>query len=312
MANGNTTAQTPPHAPAPALDAGSWAMLLLLALIWGGSFLFGRVAVLELPPLAVVFFRVSLAAVAIWAWLLARRGWPAITPRFLRDVGGMAIVNNILPFSLILYGQQEIGSGLAAIVNAMTPIWTVIIANFLTTDEKLSSRKLVGIFAGFAGVAILMGGDIVNGLSGSVLAQLAVLCATLSYGFASVYGKRFRNDDPILVASGQLSASTLIMAVIMVATGTLSDLAMPSPAAIGSVVGLALPCTAFAYVLFFSILKRAGATSVSLVTFLVPVSAILLGMLFLGEVLTGWHMAGMALIALGLIILDGRLIRIIR
>lgn len=292
---------------APVMDLATWGLLLLLALIWGGSFLFGRIAVQEVPPLAVVFFRVALAAVAIWAWLLFRSGMPKIMPWFIGAVAGMAVFNNIIPFSLIFYGQQEIGSGLASIVNAMTPIWTVLIANVLTSDERLSARKLIGILAGFAGVAVLMGGDALAGLKASAWAQAAVLLATVSYGYASVYGKRFKNIDPILVAAGQLAASTVMMAVYMLASGTLTGLALPSQAAIWSLIGLALPCTAFAYVLFFTILSRAGATNVSLVTFLVPVSGVLLGIVFLGESLSPWHIGGMALIGLGLLILDGRL-----
>ena len=292
---------------APAMDLATWGLLLLLALIWGGSFMFGRIAVQEVPPLAVVFFRVALAAIAIWAWLLLRSGLPKITPWFAGAVAGMALFNNIIPFSLIFYGQQEIGSGLASIVNAMTPIWTVLIANALTSDERLSGRKLIGILAGFAGVAVLMGGDALAGLKASAWAQAAVLLATVSYGYAGVYGKRFKGIDPILVAAGQLAASTVMMAAYMLASGTLTDFALPSPTVIWSLVGLALPCTAFAYVLFFTILSRAGATNVSLVTFLVPVSGVLLGIAFLGESLSPWHIGGMALIGLGLLILDGRL-----
>ena len=305
MANSDAVKSEIP--PAPVMDLATWGLLLLLALIWGGSFLFGRIAVQEVPPLAVVFFRVALAAVAIWAWLLFRSGMPKLTPWFIGAIAGMAIFNNIIPFSLIFYGQQEIGSGLASIVNAMTPIWTVLIANVLTSDERLSARKLAGILAGFAGVAVLMGGDAFAGLKASAWAQAAVLLATVSYGYASVYGKRFKGIDPILVAAGQLAASTVMMGIYMLASGTLAGLALPSQAAIWSLIGLALPCTAFAYVLFFTILSRAGATNVSLVTFLVPVSGVLLGIVFLGESLSPWHIGGMALIGLGLLILDGRL-----
>lgn len=218
------------------------------------------------------------------------------------------MLNNIIPFTFILYGQKEIGSGLASIVNAMTPIWTIVIANFLTSDEKLSRRKMAGILAGFIGVAVLMGGDIWSGLQASALAQASVLLATISYGFASVFGKRFKGIDPIMVAAGQLTGSTIIMIILVVATGDASDLATPSTTAIWSVLGIAIPSTAFAYVLFFKILSAAGATNVSLVTFLVPVSAIVSGIIFLDEQLTLWHIAGLLLIIAGLIIIDGRLL----
>lgn len=301
------TQNPPASVTAPAMDLATWGLLLLLALIWGGSFLFGRITVQEIPPLAVVFFRVALAAIAIWAWLIFRKGLPKITLWFATAIIGMAVFNNIIPFSLIFYGQQEIGSGLASVVNAMTPIWTVLIANVLTSDERLSARKLAGVLAGFAGVALLMGGDALAGLRASAWAQAAVLLATVSYGYAGVYGKRFKGIDPILVAAGQLAASTVLMGIYMLASGTLVGLAMPSQTVIWSMIGLALPCTAFAYVLFFTILSRAGATNVSLVTFLVPVSGVLLGIVFLNERLSPWHVGGMALIGLGLLILDGRL-----
>ncbi len=286
----------------------TWAMIILLSIIWGGSFLFGRIAVLEIPPMTLVLLRVGLAAIAIWAFILVTKRGSIITKWFAWNILGLAILNNVIPFSFILYGQKEIGSGLASIVTAMTPIWTIIIANYLTADEKLSRRKVAGILLGFIGVAILMGGDIWNGLQASAIAQASVLLATISYGFAGVYGKRFKGVDPILIAAGQLTASTIIMGIIVIWSGDAIGLEMPSSLAIWSVIGIAIPCTAFAYVLFFKILSTAGATNVSLVTFLVPVSAVILGIVFLDEKLTHWHLGGMLLIIAGLAVLDGRIL----
>ncbi len=293
--------------PANQMTPGLWLILGALSAIWGGSFLFGRIAVQEIPPLTLVLFRVTLAAATIWLFIAVTRRKATLSLWFVVNIGGMAILNNVIPFSFILYGQKEIGSGLASIVNAMTPIWTVIIANFLTSDEKLTGRKMAGVISGFAGVALLMGGDALNGLKASALAQAAVLVATVSYGLAGVYGKRFKGIDPIIVAAGQLTASSIFMTVIVLLSGDAAGLATPSAIAVGSVIGLAIPCTALAYVLFFKILSEAGATNVSLVTFLVPVSAIILGIVFLGEHLTPWHIGGMMLIGCGLVILDGRL-----
>lgn len=290
------------------MSAATWAMLATLSLVWGGSFLFGRIAVLELPPLTVVFFRVALAALALWLFVLATGRKLSPPPRFIVNVAIMGILNNVIPFSFILYGQREIGAGLASIVNAMTPIWTVLIANWLTDDEKLSWRKSAGVICGFMGVAVLMGGDALSGLAASLWAQASVLVATIGYGFAAVFGKRFRGADPLLVSAGQLTASSLIMIPLLFILGMPFLPPMPSVSALAAVVGLALLSTAFAYVLFFEILRRAGATNVSLVTLLVPVSGILLGILVLGEALTAWHLAGMVLIATGLVILDGRLL----
>ncbi len=285
-----------------------WALLILLSLIWGSSFMFGRIAVQEIPPLPIVFYRVALAAICLWGFMLATGRNRSLSGGFVANIFILALLNNVIPFSLILNGQREIGSGLASIVNAMTPIWTVIIANWLTTDEKLSRRKLTGILAGFCGVAVLTGSDALSGLTASALAQASVLGATISYGFASVFGKRFKGVDPVRIATGQLTASTLIMGIILLATGSPIFYPDASYQTWMAIAAIAVLCTAIAYILFFHILSVAGATNVSLVTFLVPVSAILLGILFLSETLHPSHLAGMALIAIGLVMLDGRLI----
>ena len=270
--------------------------------------MFGRIAVQEIPPLPIVFYRVALAAICLWGFMLATGRNRSLSGGFVANIFILALLNNVIPFSLILNGQREIGSGLASIVNAMTPIWTVIIANWLTTDEKLSRRKLTGILAGFCGVAVLMGSDALSGLTASALAQASVLGATISYGFASVFGKRFKGVEPVRIVTGQLTASTLIMGVILLATGSPIFFPDASYQTWVAIAAIAVLCTAIAYILFFHILSVAGATNVSLVTFLVPVSAILLGILFLSETLQPSHLAGMALIAIGLVILDGRLI----
>lgn len=286
-----------------------WLLIFLLAFIWGGSFLFGRVLMLEWPPFTVVFLRVFLAAITLWVFLLVTRRIIAIDSGFIMALLVMGTINNVIPFSLILIGQKEIGSGLAAVVNAMTPIWTLIIANAFTADEKISSNKLVGIVLGFTGVAVLIGSDLFAGLEASAWAQVAVLGATVSYGFAGVYGKRFKQRDPILVSTGQLTASSLIMLPLAFLLESPFSLPAPDAPMVLSLLGLSILCTAFAYVLFFRILASAGATSVSLVTFLVPASAILLGVVFLDETLSVTNMLGMTLIISGLIVIDGRVLK---
>ena len=284
-----------------------WIMIAALAFIWGGSFLFGRILMLEWPPFTVVFFRVGIAALSLWIFLaFTGRKFP-FDGKLLWAILIMGILNNVIPFSLILVGQREIGSGLASVVNAMTPIWTLIIANFFTVDEKFNKNKILGIIFGFTGVAVLIGNDLIQGLTASAWAQVAVLGATISYGFAGVFGKRFKPYDPIVISTGQLSASTLVMLPIMFLLESPTTISAPDTEMLVSLLGLAVVCTAYAYVLFFRILASAGATNVSLVTFLVPVSAIILGAIWLGEVLTIGNLTGMALILLGLIIVDGRL-----
>jgi len=294
---------------APRMDAQDWALLFLLAFIWGASFLFARIAVLEVAPMILVFWRVALAAVVLNVILLFRSGLFYGDTKLWLAFAGMGLLNNIIPFSLIFYGQQEIGAGLAAIVNAMTPIWTVLIAHVATADEKMSRNKAVGIALGFAGVAVLIGAAALEGLAASVLAQIAVLGATISYGFASVFGRRFAKTPPLQTARGQLTMSSLIMLPILPFIGATLSFSWPSQAAIWSIILLAVVCTALAYLLFFRILARAGALNISLVTFLVPLSAIVLGVIVLGETLEWRHLIGLAIILAGLIVIDGRLLQ---
>ena len=294
----------------PSLTMGwvEWGLLISLSIVWGGSFLFGRIAVLEIPPLTLVFLRVSLAALALHIYVLFVVQNGSRKPAPWRDFALMGLFNNIIPFSLIFYGQQEIGAGLAAIVNAMTPIWALIFAHFTTSDERIALRKIFGILLGFIGVTALIGQTALDGLSASVWAQIAVLGATISYGVASVFGRRFAELPPVETAKGQLTMSSLLIIPLMLWFEQPWQISMPSGAAIVSTILLALVCTAFAYILFFEILKRAGAVNVALVTLLIPPSAILLGGVFLGEQLTMGELWGMALILAGLLVIDGRLL----
>ena len=291
-------------------SATDWLLIGLLAAIWGGSFLFGRILMIEWPPFTVVFLRVSIAALTLWIFLIVTsRKFPKDI-NLVKMVLVMGILNNVIPFSLILIGQREIGSGLAAVVNAMTPIWTLIIANFFTSDEKFTTNKIAGIVFGFLGVTVLIGADFVQGLTASAWAQGAVLGATISYGFASVWGKRFKGQDPIIISTGQLTASSIIMLPIIFLVEDPFAISAPSLEMLVSLIGLAVVCTAFAYVLFFKILDSAGATNASLVTFLVPVSAIILGIIWLGEILTTSNILGMILIITGLALVDGRILKV--
>ena len=296
--------------PAPLrMGPVEWTLLVLLSLVWGASFLFGRVIVAEVPPLTATWLRVALAASALWIALpfFVRVSGPLPWRRF----AVMGLLNNAIPFTLILYGQTAIGAGLAAIVNAMTPIWTVLLAGTVTDDERLSSAKLAGVALGFAGVAVLIGAAALEGLEASVWAQVAVLGATVSYACAGLYGRRFRDVAPALTARGQLTMAALIMLPLALLDRPWT-LLWPSAEVVWSMALLATMSTALAYILFFTILARAGATNVLLVTFLVPLSAIALGALFLDEVLAPRHLVGLVLIVGGLALIDGRLVRPIR
>ncbi len=297
---------TSPAIKAPTMTGADWAMLIALALLWGGSFFFARIVVLEIAPFTTVLLRVAIAAATLWLYIALTRRAVTLDRQLVVALVVMGLLNNVIPFSFIFYGQTVIGAGLASVINAMTPIWTLIIANFLTADEKITLNKALGIVCGFVGVAVMMGGDLLAGLAASALAQVSVLAGALSYGFAAVYGKRFVGRDPIVVSAGQLTASTVLMLPIVAMVDPVGDLAMPSASVVASVLGLAVVCTALAYVLYFRILASAGATNISLVTFLIPPSAIALGAMFLGEVMSAQQMAGIALIAAGLALIDGR------
>ncbi len=286
-----------------------WALLFLLSVLWGGSFFFVAVAVEELPPLTVVALRTGIAALTLVVILrLRKEAFP-----FAKGAIGafliMGFLNNLAPFSLLFWAQTMIPSGLASILNATTPIFSIIVAHFLLADERMAANKAIGILFGFLGVVVLLGGDLLNGASIASLGMLACLGAALAYGFAGVYGRRFKtmNLTATQVAFGQLVATTLMMVPIVGLIDRPWTLPMPGPTVIASVLALAIVSTALAYVIFFRILASAGAVNVALVTLLVPVSAILLGTLILGEELAGRHYVGMGLIGIGLLAIDGRI-----
>ena len=291
------------------MDAREWAMLIALSLLWGGSFFFIGVAVKELPPVTIVTLRVSLAAMAL---LVVCRIMGLRLPRewaVWRAFFGMGLLNNIIPFCLIVWGQTHIASGLASILNATTPLFTVIVAHFLTADEKMTGNKLAGVLIGFAGVATMIGPAAFGGAISGLWGQIAILGAAISYSFAGIFGRRFKamGVPPLMTATGQISSSTLMLIPAALLIDKPWTLAMPSLGTWGALIGIALLSTALAYLIFFRILATAGATNLALVTFLIPVSAILLGSLILGEQLEIKHFAGMAMIAAGLAAIDGRL-----
>ncbi len=289
----------------------AWGLLLALSVLWGGSFLFIGIAGRELPPLTLVAVRLTLAALMLQAALpLLGHRLPRDT-RVWRAFAGMGALNNAIPFVLIAWGQQRIPSGLASILNAMTPLFTVLVAHVLTRDERLTRMKLVGVAAGLVGAAVMVGPAAWAGLGGEASAELAVLVAAVSYGFANVFGRRFRGLGvaPIVIATGQLTMSALMIVPVAVLIDHPWALPLPHRATWLSMVALAVVSTVLAYWLFFRLLNLAGATNAALVTFLVPISAILLGSVVLGETLLARHVAGMFLIGAGLLFIDGRLLR---
>jgi drug/metabolite transporter (DMT)-like permease len=289
-----------------------WIMLLVLGAIWGGSFFFARIAVAEIEPLTLVLFRVAIAAVALHLYLAVRGPSFRLALPHIRGFAALALLNNMIPFSLIFAGQTELGAGLASVLNATTPFWTVIFANTFTSDEKFSWNKLAGILLGIGGTAVMIGPGLLAGLGGPVWAKFALIGASVSYACAVIFAKRFRQVPPTVVATAQLTASTVMMVPVVLAVHGAVDLFAASAPVWAAVFALALLSTAFAYILYFSVIASAGATNASLVTLIVPVSAILLGALFLGERLEPFELAGMVLIGLGLVTIDGRMLHLLR
>lgn len=290
------------------MNGRDWAILGFLALIWGGAFFLIGVAVRHVPPFTYVLLRLTIAAAAMWAMLVWRRQALGLPREAWSAIVLLALLNNALPFTLFGWAQTHIASGLASILNATTPIWGVIVAHLFTADEKITPRKLAGVLTGFAGVAVMIGPDLLGSLGGGVLAELACVAAALAYALAGVWARRFRKMgvSPFSVTTGQLTVGAAMMLPVALIGDRPWTRTLPPVEAWAAIVTLAIVCTALGYVLYFRLIDRAGATNALLVTLLVPPTAILLGVLFLGEVIAPLDFAGLALIAVGLAAIDGR------
>ena len=290
-----------------AMEPKDWLQLGILSLVWGGSFFFVEVALRGFQPLTIVALRVCIAAACLWIVVAATHPGPLRGGMRPMQWMVMGAINNAAPFSLIVWSQTHVASGHAAILNATTPLFTVLVAHFALRDEPLRLQAVGGIMAGLIGVGLIVGTSGI-GTSATVAADLALVLAALCYACASVYGRRFGKDPAIVTAAGQLTGASLIMIPLAMAFERpwLGD--APSVESLSAVVGLAVLSTAFAYVVYFSILRRAGATNLMLVTLLVPATALLLGVAVLGEGLAVPDLAGLAAIGLGLVVIDGRLI----
>lgn len=283
-------------------------ILVALSVLWGGSFFFVEVLVDHLPPLTIVTCRVGFAALALWGIVLARglplpSTWQQWSSLFV-----IGLLNNAIPFCLIVWGQTQISSGLASIFNATTPFFTVLVAGAVLTDERITKQKLTGVIVGLVGTIVLIGPETLKGLTGSMLGQLAVMGAAISYAFAGAYARRFRKWglSPLIVATGQVTMATLmLLPLTLIIDKPWIDLTIPFDV-IWAIAGLAFFSTVIAYILYFRLIASAGATNAALVTFLIPISAILLGVTILGETFTALQAVGMGLIGLGLLVMDGR------
>jgi drug/metabolite transporter (DMT)-like permease len=298
----------PPAVNRP-MTAPEWAMLTLLSGLWGGTFLLTHVALTALPPVTLVALRVGLAALVLNLVLpLVGHRLPR-APDCWRAFLGMGFLNNAVPFCLIAWGQTHIASGLAAILNATTPLATVVIAHLLTVDERMTGNRLAGVLVGLCGVTVLVGPALLTGLGSDAVAQIALLGAALSYACAGVFGRRFARMGvaPLVAATGQVSASSLLIVPVALAVDRPWQLPMPGLTVCAAVLAIAVLSTALAFGLYFRILATAGATNLLLVTFLIPAWAIVLGASVLGERFDLRQCLGVALIGCGLVAIDGRL-----
>src|SRR5947208_6454081 len=292
------------------IDARDWSLLGLLSILWGGSFFFNGVVLKELPPFTVVFLRVALAAVMLLPllWLYRRIRFPAGLSGW-RPFIAIGLLNNVLPFSLIVVGQTYIPGGLASILNATTPLFTVVVMAF-AGEETLHARRIAGVIAGLIGVVILHGDGF--GLEGGQgLGILLCLAAAFSYGLSALLARRLLSDSPPLgSATFQMLASAAMMTVVAGLVERPWQLPMPGATTWLAVIGLAVLSTALAYIVFFQILRRSGSTNVMLVTLLIPVTAILLGTLVLGESVSLREIIGALVIGSALLLIDGRVLKL--
>lgn len=300
-----------PADPAPrslTMGSGEWGLLWLLSLLWGGSFLFMAVAGQSVPTLSIVAVRVGLGAVVLWLVVKATRRRMRHDLPALWAYAFMGLTNNAIPFTLLVLAQKHIPAGLAAILNATTPLFTVLIAALMLTDEPLRLNRLLGVLIGLGGVAAMMGIDAQAGAGAPLWAQLAVLGAAVSYAISAVFGRRFARlgIDPVCTSTGMVTAAALMIVPLALVFDRPWALPVPPPEAIASMLALAVASTGLAYLMYFRILARAGAGNIALVTLLVPVSALALGALVLGERLGLAQGLGFGLIALGLAIMQGR------
>jgi drug/metabolite transporter (DMT)-like permease len=298
--------------PGAGPDGRSWALLFALAILWSASFIFIKIAGAEIPAFTLVLVRVAMAALVLHAIVLATaRRYPK-QPAMLFRYAIMGLINNVVPFVLIVYATARLGAGTASILNATAPIFALVIAHFVTADERMTPVRTAGILLGFGGVAALAGPQASAGLTGDLWAVGAMLVACFFYGLSAIYGRGFAGIDATMSATCQLTASTLLLLPLAVVIDRPWVLASPGWAAILSTVALAVLSTALAYILYYALIARAGATNTILVTLLIPVGGVFLGWAVLDEVLAAGEAAGMLLIGLGLVVVDGRALGFLR
>lgn len=296
------------------MSAADWGLTLLLSVIWGGAFFLIELGLRGFPPNTLVFLRMALAVPPM---LLILKILGHHLPKDGKSWGQLFIlgaINAALPFILFFWGQTQIDSGLASVLNATTPLWGVVTAHFLTRDEKATPARVAGVLLGMAGIIVMVGTEAMGGITGSVLAQLACITATLLYALAAVFGRTLSQSTmtPMVVATGQVITAAALMLPVALIVDHPWNLTVAGWDAWAGAIGLAVPCTAIAYFFYFKLIDSAGASNAMLLAFIMPVVAIILGVVALGETVDAKEIAGAALIALGLLAIDGRLLSKLR
>lgn len=283
--------------------------LLGTALCFGASYFFIEILIRHLPSLTIVTIRVILASLLLWGvvFLLKLKRPTSFTQ--WRSLFILAFMNNAVPFTLFVWAQRHIDSSMAAVLNATMPIFTVILAGVFLSDERINRFKLLGVLTGIFGTVILIGPNLQASGAMSFFGQLAALFATFMYAVSSVYARRFKEWglSPIMIATGQVTMAAIMLLPVTLIIEQPWTLPMPPMETIYALFGITIFSTVLAYILYFKLIASAGATNASLVTFLNPVTAILLGTLILREIITQTQMLGITVIIAGLIIIDGRL-----
>ncbi|MEE4194116.1 MAG: EamA family transporter [Anaerolineae bacterium] len=290
------------------MTSKEWLMMFGLSLLWGSSFLLIKYALKGFQPFSIVLVRVVVASVVLWSILRWQGKKLPHDKKIWRDFFVISLINNVIPFSIIMWSETQISSGLTSVLNASAPLWTVILALALRA-EQVTWNRIIGVIFGFTGVIVMIGFSSLEGFGLHILAQVGMLLATLCYALAGQYTQRLKALEPNTIATGQVLCSSIIMLPVVALADKPWLQPMPSASSWAAVIALGVLGTAVAYLLYFRILLSAGPGNALLVTFIIPVNAVLLGIIVLGETFAPYQFGGMFLILLGLLAVDGRVFR---
>ena len=284
-----------------------WLLIIMLGAVWGGSFFFNAILIREISPLWVSAGRVAVGALICWIYFFAMRKQLPRDGRVYGQLLVLGILNYAIPFALFPYAELTVASGIVGVINGLTPMSTVLVSQFWPGGEKATWNKVVGVAIGFAGAFLLALPSLSAGASGQVVGIAAAMLATLCYALTLNYARRFKDIDSAVVATCSLTGAALVSIPLALLFSGMPLITRPETW--GALLGIGVFSTSFSFLLVYWLLPRVGATNLSLNTFITPISAILLGVLILHEQFEPVHVAGILVIFIGLIFMDGRLVR---